>query len=159
MDVEALPFVCLNASPSSNFLVSHSCTLQKSHLSYRIISFPLLHFTAVSATHGAEVHTLVRWLLCDSFANTAQRIFFFFFLVLLNRGKLWEGTENLSDLPWIFTARLAELKQILATLLYGQWDKLAQFSVPLHLDMRVLFDSAKTKGISGSITGMREVFS
>lgn len=54
--------------------------------------------------------------------------------------------RSVEYLSCIFTAHLAELNQILAMILYTQQDKLAQFAVPLHLDMRVLFDSAKTKG-------------
>lgn len=60
-------------------------------------------------------------------------------------GRHWKSVD-LNDLSCIFTAHLAELKQSLTTVLYSQWDQLAQSALPLHLDRRFLFDSGKTKG-------------
>lgn len=60
-------------------------------------------------------------------------------------GRHWKSVD-LNDLSCIFTAHLAELKRSLTTVLYSQWDQLAQPALPLHLDMRFLFDSGKTKG-------------
>lgn len=132
--------MCLDASPSSNCLVLHNCKLQKSPLSYQMISFPLMHCTTVSAT----------WCRGPCFSKM-MILWFFFFLIFFSFYAVEERetvgkSVVLSNLSCIFTEHLAELKQILAMVLYSQWDKLAQFAMPLHLDMRVLFDRAKTKG-------------
>lgn len=72
-------------------------------------------------------------------------------------GRHWKSVD-LNDLFCIFTAHLTELKQSFTTVLYSQWDQLAQFAMPLHLDTRFLTVERQKGRISDSINGMKKLF-
>lgn len=59
-------------------------------------------------------------------------------------GRHWKSVN-----AWVINPPLSLyvwLMYRVRALLYGQWDQLAQFAMPLHFDMRFLVETGETKG-------------
>lgn len=98
----------------------------------------------MSAAYGLYVHASVRWFCYDSLQILIQGSF----LQGWREGNC-EKAQKICLCRWFILYlywTLAELKQSLTTVLYSQWDQLAQFAMPLHLDVRILLDSGKARG-------------